>query len=82
MRRIRWRAPRLGVRVSAIWGGTLKDNEVGPAIYVDFLPTALDTGAYRAAPDAVVGGEGLARIPDLLQQLRGGVSAKKLVVTI
>jgi NADPH:quinone reductase-like Zn-dependent oxidoreductase len=77
-----WQAPRLGVRVSGIWGGTLKDKGVGPAVYVDFLPTALGTGAYRAAPDVVVGGDGLARIPEVLQQLRGGVSAKKLVVSV
>ena len=77
-----WRAPLLGVRVSGIWGGTLKDNDVGPAIYVDFLPTALATGAFRAAPEATVVGDGLARIPDALQQLRRGVSASKLVVTI
>ncbi|MEV1170627.1 zinc-binding alcohol dehydrogenase family protein [Nonomuraea sp. NPDC049784] len=75
-------ARRLGVRVSSIWGGTLKDNEVGPAIYVSFLPTALSTGAYRAAPDATVVGHGLAHIPDALQQLKNGVSAKKLVVTL
>ncbi|WNF00879.1 zinc-binding alcohol dehydrogenase family protein [Streptomyces luomodiensis] len=77
-----WRAPRHGVRVSGIWGGTLKDNEVGPAIYVDFLPTALATGVYQAAPDATVVGHGLDRIPDALRQLRDGVSAKKLVVTV
>lgn len=76
------RARRPGVRVSGIWGGTLKDNEVGPAIYGDFLPAALATGAYRAAPDATVVGDGLDRIPDALRQLRGGVSAKKLVVTV
>lgn len=76
------RASRLGVRVSGIWGGTLKDNEVGPAIYVGFLPTALSTGAYRAAPDATVVGHGLAHIPDALRQLKNGVSAKKLVVTL
>ena len=76
------RARRLGVGVSAIWGGTLKDNEVGPAIYADFLPAALAAGAYRAAPDATVVGDGLARIPDALQQLRRGVSATKLVVTV
>jgi NADPH:quinone reductase-like Zn-dependent oxidoreductase len=77
-----WRARRQGVRMSGIWGGTLKDNEVGPAIYVDFLPAALATGAYRAAPDATVVGDGLDRIPDALRRLRGGVSAAKLVVTM
>jgi NADPH:quinone reductase-like Zn-dependent oxidoreductase len=77
-----WRARRRGVRMSGIWGGTLKDNEIGPAIYVDFLPAALATGAYRAAPDATVVGDGLDRIPDALRRLRGGVSAAKLVVTM
>jgi len=73
---------RQGVRISSIWGGTLKDNEVGPGIYVDFLPAALASGAYRAAPLATVVGHGLEAIPDAIKQLRGGVSATKLVVTI
>ncbi|MDR3471120.1 MAG: zinc-binding alcohol dehydrogenase family protein [Devosia sp.] len=75
------RAPR-GVKVSGIWGGALKDNEVGPAVYVDFLPTALAVGAYRAEPQAEIVGHGLDAIPAGLQRLRKGVSAKKLVVTI
>lgn len=73
---------RHGVRVSAIWGGSLKDNEVGPGIYENFLPVALADGKYRAAPDALIVGEGLEKIPDALDQLRKGVSAKKLVVKI
>ena len=73
---------RLGVRISSIWGGTLKDNEVGSGIYVDFLPAALASGAYRAAPPATVVGHGLEAIPNAIKQLRGGVSATKLVVTI
>jgi NADPH:quinone reductase-like Zn-dependent oxidoreductase len=75
------RVPR-GVRVSGIWGGALADNEVGPAIYTDFLPAALAAGVYRAAPEAEVVGHGLDAIPTGLEQLRGGVSAKKLVVTL
>ena len=75
-------ARQLGVRVSTVWGSTLKDNEVGPAIYAGFLPAALAAGAYRAAPDASVVGHGLASIPVALQQLRDGVSATKLVVTV
>jgi NADPH:quinone reductase-like Zn-dependent oxidoreductase len=74
-------APR-GVHVSGIWGSSLKDNAVGPAIYKDFLPTALATGAYRAEPPAEVVGHGLTAIPGGLQRLRGGLSAKKLVVSI
>lgn len=75
-------ARRHGVRVSTIWGGTLKDNEVGPAIYADFLSSALASGAYHAAPEATIVGAGLASIPDALQQLRGGISMTKLVVTV
>jgi NADPH:quinone reductase-like Zn-dependent oxidoreductase len=74
-------APR-GVRVSGIWGGSLKDNEVGPAIYRDFLPAALASGAYRAEPKAEIVGQGLGAIPQGLHRLRKGVSAKKLVVTL
>jgi NADPH:quinone reductase-like Zn-dependent oxidoreductase len=75
------RAPR-GVQVSGIWGGSLKDNRVGPAIYADFLPTALASGAYRAEPPAEIVGHGLAAIPEGLARLRKGVSARKLVVTM
>jgi NADPH:quinone reductase-like Zn-dependent oxidoreductase len=76
------RARRRGVRVSGIWGGTLRDNEVGPAVYADFLPGALASGSYRAAPEAQVVGHGLERIPEALHLLRAGVSARKLVVTL
>jgi NADPH:quinone reductase-like Zn-dependent oxidoreductase len=71
-----------GTSVSAIWGATLKDNEVGPATYVDFLPAALAAGIYRAAPEAVLVGDGLNQIPAAIEQLGKGVSAKKLVVRI
>jgi NADPH:quinone reductase-like Zn-dependent oxidoreductase len=73
---------RHGVQVSGIWGGTLKDNEVGPAIFVDYLPKALAAKEYRAAPEAVVVGDGLDGIPATLERLRQGVSAQKLVVRI
>lgn len=73
---------RRGVRLSSIWGGTLKDNEVGPGIYLGFLPAALSAGTYRAAPEAVVVGEGLEQIPEAIDRLRKGVSAKKLVVRL
>jgi NADPH:quinone reductase-like Zn-dependent oxidoreductase len=74
-------APR-GVRVSGIWGGSLKDDEVGPAIYVDFLPAALASGVFRAEPPAEVVGHGLEAIPAGLRRLSAGVSARKLVVTL
>jgi hypothetical protein len=78
----RGRARRNGVQLTAIWGGSLKNNEVGPAIYVDFLPEALTSGAYRTAPDALIAGNGLDQIPMGLQRLKEGVSAAKVVVAL
>jgi len=37
-------------RTTAIWGSTLKDNEVGPAFYVDYLPQAHPTTATLQHP--------------------------------
>ncbi|MGA0567522.1 hypothetical protein ACO2Q7_09330 [Rathayibacter sp. KR2-224] len=51
-------------------------------MYLDFLPRALASGAYRAAPDPIVVGQGLAHISDALDRLGKGVSAGKFVVTI
>ncbi len=58
------------------------NNEVGPAIFVDFLPQALAAGRYTAAPDPQVAGSGLASIQAGLDLLRGGVSATKVVVSL
>jgi NADPH:quinone reductase-like Zn-dependent oxidoreductase len=75
------RAQRKGVELSAIWGGSLKNNEVGRGIYVDFLPAALSSGTYRAAPGPLVVGDGLAQIPVGMKRLKAGVSAAKVVVS-
>jgi NADPH:quinone reductase-like Zn-dependent oxidoreductase len=76
------RSRRRGVQVTGIWGGSLKDNEVGGAIYNDFLPNALAVGTYRAAPLPVVFGDGLDAIPAGLERLSKGLSAQKLVITV
>ncbi len=73
---------RHGVRVSGVWGGTLLGNEVGPAVYQDFLPAALAAKQYRPAPREVIAGEGLAAIPAALDRLGRGVSAQKIVVRL
>jgi len=71
-----------GVRTKFIFGTNLFDNEVGPMIYADFLPSALADGRYVAAPDPLVVGRGLDQIPAALEAQKKGVSAKKLVVTL
>ena len=71
-----------GSQVSAIWGGTPAQNEIGPAVFADFLPAALADGRYQPAPAADIAGSGLAAVPEALDALRVGVSARKLVVAI
>lgn len=71
-----------GIKVSAIWGGTPVQSEVGPAVFKDYLPAALAARQYRPSPAPVVVGHGLDAIPDALARMRRGVSAMKLVVTL
>jgi len=71
-----------GIRTKFIFGSSLVGNEVGPAIYVDFLPKALASGRYVAAPDPIVAGRGLEGIYAGLEAQRKGVSARKVVVTL
>ncbi len=76
------RARTAGVTTKMIWGGSLLGNAVGPMIYADFLPSALAEGRFRAAPPALVVGEGLGAIPAALDRLGQGVSAQKVVVAL
>ncbi|WP_068088888.1 zinc-binding alcohol dehydrogenase family protein [Novosphingobium rosa] len=76
------KAQRRGVRTAMIWGSSLLGNEVGPMIYEAFLPEALASGRYVAAPAPLVVGHGLTHIVQALERQRRGVSACKLVVTL
>jgi NADPH:quinone reductase-like Zn-dependent oxidoreductase len=71
-----------GVASKFIFGGDLKDNEVGPAIFEAFLPRALEAGTFHAKPSANVVGHGLEAIQKGLGDLKAGVSAKKLVISL
>lgn len=71
-----------GIRTAFIFGFTLLHNEVGKAIYVDYLPQALAQCAYIAAPDPQVVGKGLEFIQAGFELQRKGVSAKKVVVSL
>ena len=73
---------RLGVRTKAIFGTSLKNNEVSTIIYQDFLPQALAEGRYTAAPEPSVIGQGLASIQAGFEVQIKGVSAKKVVVSL
>ncbi|PWY70282.1 oxidoreductase [Aspergillus heteromorphus CBS 117.55] len=71
-----------GVGSKFVFGSDLAENEVGPAIFVDFLPKALAEGTFVSAPQVEVVGKGLEALQDGLEVLKKGVSAKKLVVSL
>ncbi|EOD53023.1 putative zinc-binding oxidoreductase protein [Neofusicoccum parvum UCRNP2] len=71
-----------GIGAKFIWGDDLMANEVGSAIYEHFLPDALASGKYVAAPEPYVVGKGLEHIQEALDVVKKGVSARKVVVTL
>ncbi|MBW8638937.1 zinc-binding alcohol dehydrogenase family protein [Hoeflea sp. WL0058] len=75
-------AKRKGVRLSSIWGSALMDTDLGPAIYESFLPDALRTGRFVAAPPPLVVGHRLEAIQPAFERQKKGVSAAKIVVTL
>ncbi|WP_374945525.1 zinc-binding alcohol dehydrogenase family protein [Agreia sp.] len=75
-------ANRRGVTLTTIWGATLKDNFVGPAIYADYLPQALANGTHRAPTEPRVIGGGVPAIQTGFDTLRRGVSSAKIVITL
>ncbi|KAK8103164.1 Dehydrogenase azaJ [Apiospora sp. TS-2023a] len=77
-----YQSVRHGIESNVVIGTTLEGNEVGKAIYEDFLPRALATGRFVAAPEAEVVGKELEFVQIALDRLKKGVSAKKLVVEI
>ncbi|KAK0123654.1 hypothetical protein ONS95_008666 [Cadophora gregata] len=64
------------------WADSLKDNEVGPAIWDRWLTPALENGTMKCRPEPGVVGKGLESIQGALDLQARGVSAKKLVVEI
>ncbi|KAI1427793.1 zinc-binding oxidoreductase CipB [Xylaria sp. FL1777] len=74
--------PPEGVILQAVFGLTIKDDEISNAIYEDFLPKALETGSYKPAPGPLVAGQGLESVQAAVDLQRGGVSARKIVVKL
>ena len=71
-----------GVEATHISGTSLKDDEVGPMIYREFLPQALAARTFVPAPPAKIVGQGLEMLQAALEALKAGVSAAKIVVTL
>ena len=60
----------------------IKDNQVGKAVYEDFLPGALKAGTFVPAPEPWVVGKGLESLQGAVDLVQKGVSAKKVVVSL
>jgi len=71
-----------GVGAKFVFGSDLKDNEVSHAVYGEFLGKALSAGTFLARPEAEVLGKGLECVQAGLDRLKGGVSARKIVVVL
>ncbi|KAL2825690.1 zinc-binding oxidoreductase CipB [Aspergillus pseudoustus] len=71
-----------GVAVKMVLGTTLKENEVGKAVYEDFLPRALEARTFVPAPEPLVAGRGLESIQAAVDLCGKGVSASKIVVSL
>lgn len=56
-------------------------NEVGPYIWREFLPVALEKGMILPAPAPLIVGEELRSVQAGLDKQKAGVSAQKVVVT-
>jgi NADPH:quinone reductase-like Zn-dependent oxidoreductase len=70
------------VEAAAIAGTSLRDDEVGPMIYRDYLPAALASGRYVAAPAPKVIGRGLEAFQHAVDAQRAGISGYKLVIDL
>jgi len=71
-----------GVSSKMINGSDLVANEVGKAIWEDFLPQALESGRFRPMPEPQIVGKGLEHVQEAMDLNKKGVSAKKLIVTL
>ncbi|KAI1155925.1 zinc-binding oxidoreductase CipB [Nemania diffusa] len=74
--------PPEGVALEAVFGLTIKDDETGKSIYEDFLPKALEAGAYKPAPEPLLAGQGLESVQAAVDLHRAGVSARKIIVKL
>jgi len=78
----RRKSRRHGITAKFFDASSVVDNEIGPAIYRDYLGQALASGRFRPAPPPRVVGTSLHDIQAALDIQRSGVSATKIVVAL
>ncbi|KAB8220796.1 chaperonin 10-like protein [Aspergillus novoparasiticus] len=70
------------VTAKGIFCLTVEDNEVGPAVWVEYLPKALECGQFKPLPEPLVIGTGLECIQMAIERNMAGLSAAKAVVRL
>jgi hypothetical protein len=61
---------------------SLKEKDVGEAVWGRYVPAALASGQLVAKPDPLILKGGLPRVQEALDILKAGVSATKVVVEL
>lgn len=74
--------PPQDVTMQSVFATNIMNNEVGKAVWENYLPNALKTGAFVPAPEPLIAGKGLNSVQEALRLHRKGVSAKKVVVLL
>ncbi|KAH8883178.1 zinc-binding oxidoreductase CipB [Thozetella sp. PMI_491] len=74
--------PPEGITIMQTQALATRDSHVAKAVFEDFLPKALRSGAFVPAPDPLVVGKGLESIQAAVDLYRKGLSAQKAVVTL
>jgi NADPH:quinone reductase-like Zn-dependent oxidoreductase len=74
--------PPEGVYAKKIYAPALNSTPSAKAVFEEFLPQALKSGAYVPAPTPFVFGKGLESIQGAIDHLFKGVSAQKVVVSL
>jgi len=68
------------VTVKGVFALTIAGNEVGKAVWSDFVPEALKDGSLKTKPEPLVIGKGLEKLQEGCDKNKAGVSAKKVVI--
>ncbi|KAF7845970.1 hypothetical protein BT93_L5759 [Corymbia citriodora subsp. variegata] len=74
--------PPADVTIKFCFAVSIRDNNVGEAVWRDFLPKALVAGTLVPYPEPLIAGEGLDSIQTGIDVLAKGVSAQKVVVKL
>ena len=74
--------PPEGIKMNSVFGSALMGTPIAKAIFEDFLPKALQSGAFLPSPEPLIAGRGLESIQDAIDLQRKGVSARKVVVLL